>query len=184
MGCPGLFVFRCMFPAFLDLESRRAVVVGGGPVAASKLDGLLAAGADVTVVAPEIRADSSGLAWRCTNGRSRTRSRRCVVGGGGRAARGERAGAGRGGRAVDLRERGRRSTHATAYLGGVVRRGGVTVAISTGGRAPALAGLLREALDAWLPVDLDEWLKAADEARDGGGRRRTDGARRPLLLKR
>ena len=55
--------------------------------------------------------------------------------------------------------------HATAYLGGVVRRDGVTVAISTDGRAPALAGLLREALDAWLPGDLDEWMSAADEAR-------------------
>ena len=37
--------------------------------------------------------------------------------------------------------------NATAYLGGVVRRDDVTIAISTGGRAPALAGLLREALD-------------------------------------
>jgi uroporphyrin-III C-methyltransferase/precorrin-2 dehydrogenase/sirohydrochlorin ferrochelatase len=55
--------------------------------------------------------------------------------------------------------------NATAYLGGVVRRAGVTVAISTDGRAPALAGLLREALDAWLPGDLDEWMSAADEAR-------------------
>ena len=53
--------------------------------------------------------------------------------------------------------------HATAYLGGVVRRDGVTIAISTDGRAPALAGLLREALDAWLPADLDDV--------DGGGRR-------------
>jgi len=44
-------------------------------------------------------------------------------------------------------------------------RDGVTIAISTGGRAPAIAGLLREALDAWLPSDLDRWLRAADEAR-------------------
>ena len=48
-----------------------------------------------------------------------------------------------------------------------MRRADVTVAISTGGRAPALAGLLREALDAWLPEDLDRWLAAADEARRG-----------------
>jgi uroporphyrin-III C-methyltransferase/precorrin-2 dehydrogenase/sirohydrochlorin ferrochelatase len=55
--------------------------------------------------------------------------------------------------------------HATAYLGGVVRRDDVTVAISTNGRAPALAGLLREAIDAWLPADLEAWLKAADKVR-------------------
>ena len=73
--------------------------------------------------------------------------------------------------------------NATAYLGGVVRRSDVTVAISTGGRAPALAGLLREAIDAWLPGDLDTWLEAADQARRGWKR---DGVpmeqRRPMLL--
>ena len=40
--------------------------------------------------------------------------------------------------------------NATAYLGGVVKRDGLVVAFSTDGRAPALSGLLREALDAWL----------------------------------
>jgi uroporphyrin-III C-methyltransferase / precorrin-2 dehydrogenase / sirohydrochlorin ferrochelatase len=55
--------------------------------------------------------------------------------------------------------------HASAYLGGVVRRDDVAVAISTGGRAPALAGLLREAIDTLLPADLDAWMAAADTAR-------------------
>jgi uroporphyrin-III C-methyltransferase/precorrin-2 dehydrogenase/sirohydrochlorin ferrochelatase len=73
--------------------------------------------------------------------------------------------------------------NATAYAGGVVRRDGVTIAISTDGRAPALAGLLREALEAWLPGDLDEWMSAADEARRSW---KQDGVpmekRRPMLL--
>jgi siroheme synthase-like protein len=73
--------------------------------------------------------------------------------------------------------------NATAYAGGVVRRDGVTIAISTDGRAPALAALLREALDAWLPGDLDDWMSAADEARRSW---KQDGVpmerRRPLLL--
>jgi len=59
----------------------------------------------------------------------------------------------------------------------------VTIAISTDGRAPAIAGLLREALDAWLPADLDRWMAAADEARKTW---KQDGVpmeqRRPLLL--
>jgi siroheme synthase-like protein len=37
---------------FLDLQGRRALVVGGGHVAARKVAGLLRAGAQVTVVAP------------------------------------------------------------------------------------------------------------------------------------
>jgi uroporphyrin-III C-methyltransferase/precorrin-2 dehydrogenase/sirohydrochlorin ferrochelatase len=74
-------------------------------------------------------------------------------------------------------------SHASAYAGSVVRRAGVTVAFSTDGRAPALAGLLREALDAWLPADLETWMAASDEARREWKR---DGVpmeeRRPMLL--
>jgi uroporphyrin-III C-methyltransferase/precorrin-2 dehydrogenase/sirohydrochlorin ferrochelatase len=74
---------------------------------------------------------------------------------------------------------------ATAYTGGVVRRGDATVAISTGGRAPALAGLLREAIDAVLPRDLGAWVGAAEAERPAWKR---DGVplatRRPLLLRR
>src|SRR5262249_26438013 len=73
---------------------------------------------------------------------------------------------------------------ASAYLGGVVRKGGATVAISTDGRAPALAGLLREAPDRLLPDDLAEWIASAERLR---ARWREDGvpieARRPLLLR-
>jgi len=48
--------------------------------------------------------------------------------------------------------------NATAYLSGVVRRDGVTLAISTSGDAPALTSLLREAIDALLPADLAAWV--------------------------
>jgi len=73
--------------------------------------------------------------------------------------------------------------HATAYAGGIVRREGVTIAISTNGRAPALAGLLREALDAWLPQDLASWMLAADEARRSWKEEAVPmERRRPLLL--
>jgi uroporphyrin-III C-methyltransferase / precorrin-2 dehydrogenase / sirohydrochlorin ferrochelatase len=155
-----------MFPAFLHLRSRRVVVVGGGPVAASKLEALLAAGADVTVVAPEVRpeivqagvrvvrrafedADLDGV-WWVVAAAPREVNKQVLA-----AAEARRVFV----NAVDDPE------HATAYLGGVVRRDGVTLAISTNGRAPALAGLLREALDAMLPGDLGRWMAAADEAR-------------------
>ncbi len=52
-------------PAYLlslRLDGRLAVVVGGGPVAARRVAGLRAAGADVLVVAPEISASLAGLA--------------------------------------------------------------------------------------------------------------------------
>ena len=155
-----------MFPAFLNLESLRVVVVGGGPVAASKIEALLAAGADVTVVAPDVRPEIERLgvkvvcrpfqdadldgAWWAVAAAPNEVNRQVLA-----AAQARRIFV----NAVDDPD------HASAYLGGVVRRHGVTVAISTDGRAPALAGLLREALDAWLPGDLGEWMTASDEAR-------------------
>ena len=73
---------------------------------------------------------------------------------------------------------------ASAYLGGVVRRAGVTFAISTDGRAPALAGLLREGLETLLPeAELEQWLATAERERRAW---RAQGTalekRRPLLL--
>lgn len=58
------------YPLHLDLQGRRAVVVGGGPVAARRVQGLLEAGADVLVVAPQacqdvVDLDEAGrLSWR------------------------------------------------------------------------------------------------------------------------
>ena len=47
--------------ACIDLTGRSVLVVGGGPVALEKIEGLLAAGADVTVVAPEIVPELAAL---------------------------------------------------------------------------------------------------------------------------
>ena len=83
-----------MFPAFLNLDGRAVVVVGGGPVAASKLESLLAAGARVTVVAPDVGPRSS--AWASTIVRrefAAARSRRRLVGRGGGDAGGQPPGA-------------------------------------------------------------------------------------------
>ncbi len=155
-----------MFPLFLALKGRRVIVVGAGPVAVSKLDALLAADADVTVIAPDVLpaieayavtvvrrgfedADLDG-AWLVIAAAPPEVNRRV-----GLAADARRIFV----NAVDD------PAHATAYMGSMVRRDGVTVAISTDGRAPALAGLLREALDLWLPAELDEWMATADRAR-------------------
>jgi uroporphyrin-III C-methyltransferase/precorrin-2 dehydrogenase/sirohydrochlorin ferrochelatase len=49
------------FPAFLDLQSAPVLIVGGGEIAARKLDLLRQAGARITVVAPEVTARISAL---------------------------------------------------------------------------------------------------------------------------
>jgi siroheme synthase-like protein len=73
--------------------------------------------------------------------------------------------------------------NATAFLSGVVRRGGVTLAISTSGDAPGLTALLRQALDAILPADLDVWLREARRLRPEWKRSGVPmEKRRPILL--
>ena len=49
------------YMACLDLTGRRVLVVGGGTVALEKVHGLLAAGAAVTVVAPQITPELEEL---------------------------------------------------------------------------------------------------------------------------
>ncbi|HVU92833.1 MAG TPA: NAD(P)-dependent oxidoreductase, partial [Jatrophihabitans sp.] len=52
------------YPLLLDLTGRRVVVVGGGMVASRRVRGLTEAGADVLVVAPELRPEVADAAAR------------------------------------------------------------------------------------------------------------------------
>jgi uroporphyrin-III C-methyltransferase / precorrin-2 dehydrogenase / sirohydrochlorin ferrochelatase len=177
------------FPVFLRLAGRRVLLVGAGPVAASKLQGLLDAGALITVVAPDIVADIEQAA--SAQAAITLKKRPFEVSDLDGVWYVVAAATPPVNRAVALAAEERQlfvnavddPPNATAYLGGVLRRGGVTVAISTDGHAPALAGLLREGLDALLPQELSEWL---DEARAVRRKWLADGVpmeeRRPLLL--
>ena len=155
-----------LLPVFLNLSGRPVLLVGGGLVAAAKLQQLLAAGAaghDIRVVAPRVdpsiehagvRIERRGFepddldgAWFAVAAATPEVNQSVA------AAAGERRVFVN---AVDD------PANASAFLSGVVRRDGVTIAISTSGEAPALTALLREALDALLPADLDAWM---DEAR-------------------
>jgi siroheme synthase-like protein len=173
-----------LLPLFLNLTDRPVLLVGGGAVAVSKLAQLVATGADLRVVAPDIRqeiVDSGVRIERRRFAESDLDGVWLVIA----AALPEVN------RAVAEAAHRRRlfvnavddPSNATAYLSGVVRRDGVTLAISSRGDVPGLTGLLREALDAVLPRDLRLWM---DEARRQRICWRRDGvpmeARRPLLL--
>ncbi len=53
---------KTFYMACLDLTNRSCLVVGAGPVGLEKIEGLLAAGANVTVVAPEAVEEVRALA--------------------------------------------------------------------------------------------------------------------------
>jgi len=173
-----------LFPVFLKLSGRRVVVVGAGPVAASKIKSVLDTGAQVTVIAPDVVPELEGadvtLVRRAFRPADVDGAWLVVAAAPPDVNREVRAAAEARGvfvNAVDNPET------CSAYAGGVLTRGGVTVAVSSNGEAPALAGLLREALESVLPEDLERWLV---EARAQRKKWRAEGVpmpkRRPLLL--
>jgi precorrin-2 dehydrogenase/sirohydrochlorin ferrochelatase len=53
---------KVFYPMFVDLEGRRCLVVGGGPVATEKVEKLLDHGAAVRLVTPEMTPDLEAVA--------------------------------------------------------------------------------------------------------------------------
>ena len=141
------------YPIFADLKGRRCVVVGGGAVAQRKVTALLRSGADVTVISPTLTKRLLGYARQ---GKIRHHARRF--------------------RPADLRGAWlvyaatndqqmnelafRTATRQRIFTNvvdqkplcsfiapAIVRRGGLTVAISTGGGSPSLAKRVRRDLE-------------------------------------
>jgi len=170
------------FPVFLDLRSREVLVVGGGRVAFGKVASLLEAGALVTVVAPRIDKSVNGAELVVREFQPADLDGKWLVVAAATADV-NRAVAAEAGRRRIFVNAVDDAASASAYLGGVVRKGGVTLAVGTDGRAPALSGLLREALAAVLPDDLEQWTRTASQARALWRAARVPMAeRRPLLL--
>jgi uroporphyrin-III C-methyltransferase / precorrin-2 dehydrogenase / sirohydrochlorin ferrochelatase len=138
------------YPVFLNLRARRAVVIGGGAVAEQKVLGLLAAGAQVTVVSPETTARLACLAALGAIELQRRPYRTGDLAGAWLAiaatddrtanadvwAEAESAGIPL--NAVDD------LAHCSFIAPAVHRAGDITVAVSTSGKSPALAARLRQ----------------------------------------
>jgi siroheme synthase-like protein len=167
-------VVDSQYPVNLVVAGRTCVVVGGGTVAARKVDGLLAAGADVVVIAPEIderiRTQPVRLVERSYRNGDLTGAWLAIVATGdpktNRAVRADGDAAGIWINAADDPEA------CSFTLPAVVRRGPVMVAVSTGGHSPGLAAWIKEEVGARLGPEvavLAEWLsEARDELRAAG----------------
>ena len=175
-----------LFPMFLKLAGRRCLVVGGGAVGEGKIAGLLDAGAEPTVVAPEVTekvkawASAARVTWLerkfspadldgtflVIAATSRVEVNELVF----------REAAQRGVlcNVVDDPER------CDFYYPAVLRRGQLQIAISTSGSSPALARRLRQELEQQFSAYYGAWLEELAETRrrllnthlDSGQRRR------------
>ena len=159
------------YPVFLEIADRPCLVVGGGGVAQRKVEGLLAADAQVTVVSPRLTA---GLVALRQQGRIRHIARGyapgdlegfvlAIVASDDRAVNEAVA--------QEARQRGvwvnavDDPAKCDFIMPSVVRRGDLMIAVSTGGGSPALARKVREDLEEFLGQGYDLLLDLVTEVR-------------------
>ena len=160
-----------MYPVCLEISDKLCIVVGGGSVAERKVLGLLTAGAQVRVISPQLTGTLAGLA---DDGRIEWLDRGYE--------QGDLIGALLVFAATDSREVQEAVVREASRAGqlvnvidepvrcsfqvpAVVRRGDLTLAVSTGGRSPAVAAMVRHQLEEsygeeyGLLLDLMSWLR-------------------------
>jgi precorrin-2 dehydrogenase/sirohydrochlorin ferrochelatase len=178
------------YPMMVDLAGRRCLVVGGGRVAERKVALLLDCGAEVEVVSPAATPKIADLAAR---GAIRL-ARRTV-----RPADLDRAFLVFA--ATDDAQVNQSVAHEVRKAGGlvnvadapeacnflvpsVVRRGDLTITISTGGGSPALAKRLRQRLEATIGPEYEAFLAALRELRARAQQAISDPTERQALYRR
>lgn len=159
------------YPVVLELAERPVLVIGGGQVAERKIDGLLAAGARVSVLSPTLteQLDSWARADRIrwindSYQRGGLAGYRLVFIATddvelNAAAAGE---AGARGVWVNVADD---PGHSDFILPSLLRRGPLTVAVSTGATCPALSRMIREQLEDYFVDEFTTLAHAAAEAR-------------------
>lgn len=165
-----------LYPVFLKLHELKILLVGGGNVALEKLNSLLSnsPGAQVTIVAPVIREEVRELITQypgciiierkfeeddlhdkdmviCATDdkelhkqvRQKTRERKILI------------------NVADTPEL------CDFYLGSIVQKGNLKIAISTNGKSPTIAKRLKEVLHDVIPAEMEEILDNMQNIRNG-----------------
>ena len=139
-----------LYPVFLDLDGVAVLLVGGGQIASRKAEGLVAAGARLTVVAPmvlpELAATAADVRERGYEADDLVGHQLVITATDVPAVNAEVA--------ADARAAGIWVNSAddpencSFILPAIARRGPLIAALSTGGASPALAGRLRDQIAA------------------------------------
>src|SRR6266404_4566820 len=161
-----------LLPIFVKLRDRLVVVVGGGAIAAGKMESLFAAEARVRIVAPQVTPaivqwiDQGRVEWKAKafapadlDGAYLVIAATSVPGVN-EAVFSEADARGILCNAVDDIE------HCHFYYGSVVQRGDLQIAISTNGKSPALAQRLRLQFEKQFGPEYELWLEWLGAARE------------------
>jgi precorrin-2 dehydrogenase/sirohydrochlorin ferrochelatase len=160
------------FPMLVNLAGRKCVVVGAGTVAAAKIEGLLRCGADVVVVSPRAvtaiqrLALAGRLVWRRRDFSQRDVQGKFLAVAATNSSKINEAVF----RACAARDVLCNSVddpeHCDFIYPAVARQGPLQIAISTGGRSPALAARLRRELERQFGSEWGEWVEDLGRRRD------------------
>ncbi len=160
-----------LFPAFLKLENRQVIIVGGGELAESKLSALLQASARLRLISPrlnpmvlaQVRANNLEW-WPKVYEQGDLAGAFLVIAATSipavnKAIFQEAESRGILCNAVDDTE------NCHFYYGSIVQRGDLQIAISTNGKSPALAQRLRQELEEQFGPEYAAWLDWLGAAR-------------------
>ncbi|MGA2192456.1 MAG: bifunctional precorrin-2 dehydrogenase/sirohydrochlorin ferrochelatase [Nitrospirota bacterium] len=160
------------YPAFIRLSGRRAVVIGGGPVASRKAATLLAAGASVTIISPSLSPALQRLADEGLVSYENRNYREGDLGGAFIAVAAtddpevNLMAAGEAERLSILINCANPPDAGNFIVPSSVKKGSLTVAVSTGGISPALSKKLRRDLDLFIGAGYGPFLEFLKEARE------------------
>lgn len=156
------------FPVFMDIAGQDILIVGGGTVALRKIEKLLLYEPQITLVAPSvdpmIRAHSEVYIFEREFEEEMLEKKKLVI-----AATDDRTLNAR--IAALCREKGilvnavDQREDCTFLFPALVKRGELSIGISTGGASPTAARWVKEQIDNLLPSEFDQILSYLDELR-------------------
>lgn len=178
-----------LFPIFLNLEGKDCLVIGGGPVAYRKITNLLEHLAKVTVISPQVYEPIKALA---VNGSMTFRQKSfsdediqdmyLVIAATDDPFLNKKA--------ADLcRQKGIMINvvddppNCDFFVPSVVRRNSLVVAVSTEGKSPLFARLLRQDLETLITDDYGDLVEFLGEKRDGIKKNVADPEKRQHILR-
>lgn len=157
------------FPFFIDIEGKRGLIVGGGRIAEHKVAKLLPFGVKLDIVAPKIRDSISGddrvTCYEREFRDSDVEGKLFVVAATDDGSLNDRV-------SRLCRERGilvnvvDDKEKCGFLFPAIVKEGGLTVGVSTGGASPQMAVDIRNILEENLPVHLAEILDYLEKLRE------------------
>lgn len=153
------------FPIVIDIHAKRCLVVGGGEVATRKVDSLIRAGADVTVVSPEagesiqLWATEGKLIWRKQPFSDRDAAGFAFVIAATNISSVNHAvyeAVKRSGGWVNIVDR---PDLCNFILPSVVHRGKLTISVSTSGASPGLARKIKQRIEREIGPEYEEYVE-------------------------